>query len=298
MPEVAGSGGLRIAPVTFGAMLCLVVVWGLSIPVTKLALDTMPPMTLTAMRFAFAVPALFLLGWGRLRVPMSVLPRLAMLGLLGIGIGQVAQNFGIQATSASVSTIISAMIPVFIIIFAAMRLAQPVPKIQIVGLLAAFAGIAVVAFSQSGGPQATSLWGAGLVLLSAVAVAVYYVWSVELTARHGVLSVAAWSTLAGFMVLLPFSAVEILDTPLSVGMGNLAAAAYLGLFVSAGGLFLWIWLVQHVPARTAASVQFMQPIVGIAASAAMFGDPVSGMFAEGALLVVGGIGFSVLADRT
>jgi drug/metabolite transporter (DMT)-like permease len=52
------------------------------------------------------------------------LPRVAARGLLGIGIGQVAQTFGVAGTSASVSTIISATIPVSIVFFAAIRLKQ------------------------------------------------------------------------------------------------------------------------------------------------------------------------------
>ena len=39
-------------------MLLLAVMWGLSIPVTKLGLLTLPPLTLTALRFAIAVPLL------------------------------------------------------------------------------------------------------------------------------------------------------------------------------------------------------------------------------------------------
>ena len=41
-----------------GAMLLLAVMWGLSIPVTKLGLATMPPLTLTVLRFAIAVLSL------------------------------------------------------------------------------------------------------------------------------------------------------------------------------------------------------------------------------------------------
>lgn len=64
MPEAAHPAS-RIAPLILGAMLGLALIWGLSIPITKLALETMPPMTLTALRFGIAVPALFLLAFGR-----------------------------------------------------------------------------------------------------------------------------------------------------------------------------------------------------------------------------------------
>jgi drug/metabolite transporter (DMT)-like permease len=102
-----------------GAMLLLAIMWGLSIPMTKLGLVTMPPLTLTALRFAVAVPLLFLFVVGRQRLPWRAFPRIAALGVLGIGVGQVTQTLGVVGTSASVGTIISATIPVFVVVFAA-----------------------------------------------------------------------------------------------------------------------------------------------------------------------------------
>ncbi|HBQ34704.1 MAG TPA: EamA family transporter, partial [Ochrobactrum anthropi] len=57
----------------------------MSIPVTKLGLQTMPPLTLTALRFGIAVPLLPLFVLGKQRLPLKAFPRLAGLGVLGIG---------------------------------------------------------------------------------------------------------------------------------------------------------------------------------------------------------------------
>ena len=188
-------------------MLLLAVMWGLSIPVTKLGLQTTDPMTLTAMRFAVAVPLLLFFVVGRRPMPWRALPRVAGLGVLGIGVGQVAQTFGVAGTSASVGTIISATIPIFITVFAALRLGQAVSGWQKLGILVAFGGIAVIALGQepeAAAAQASSLAGAAWVLLSALAIAFYYVWSVELTREFGTATVAAWSTPFGFLALLPW----------------------------------------------------------------------------------------------
>nr|WP_320410168.1 EamA family transporter [Mesorhizobium sp. Root157] len=70
----------RLSPLSIAGMMLLAVLWGLSIPITKLGLDTMPPMTFTALRFAFAVPFLFVFAIGRHRIPLSALPKVAALG--------------------------------------------------------------------------------------------------------------------------------------------------------------------------------------------------------------------------
>jgi drug/metabolite transporter (DMT)-like permease len=290
-----GLSGRNIAP-----MLLLAVIWGLSIPLTKLGLLTLPPLTLTALRFALAVPLLLIFAVGKQRMPWRAMPRAAALGVLGIGIGQVAQTFGIEGTSASVGTIISATIPVFVVVFAALRLKQPVTGLQQLGLLAAFAGIALVAMGD--GQEATAVTettaiGVGWVLLSALTIAFYYVWSFELARDYGTAAVAAWSTLFGFIALLPFAGWEMSQTPIHITAEVLAIAAYLGVMVTAAGLFLWLHILRTVPARVAASVQYLQPVVGIAAASAMFGDRLGPFFAAGVLLILGGLALAVATRR-
>lgn len=285
---------------SLGAMLLLVVIWGLSIPVTKLGLLTLSPLTLTALRFAVAVPLLLVFAVGRLRLPWRAMPRAAALGVLGIGVGQVAQAFGVEGTSASVGTIISATIPVFVVVFAALRLKQPVTGQQQLGLLAAFGGIALVALGDGQEATAmlqTSLSGAGWMLLSALTIAFYYVWSFELTREYGTAAVAAWSTLFGFIALLPWAGMEMWQAPIHITAQALGVVVYLGIAVTVAGLFLWLHLLRTVPARVAASVQYLQPVVGIAASAVMFGDKLGPLFAMGVVLILGGLTLAVATRR-
>jgi len=269
-------------------MALLAVLWGLSIPLTKLGLQDTSPTTLTALRFAFAVPPLMAYVVGRHPLPRQALPKVLGLGIVGIFIGQVAQALGVAGTSASIGTIVSATIPIFIVLFAAIRLKQTVTTLQKAGIAAAFAGIAVVALGRGGGVEASAA-GVGFMLLSAIAIAFYYVWSVELTHRYGVATVAAWSTLFGFLALVPWASWQALREPFAPSMTSLAVAAYLGLVVTVAGLFMWLGILRTVPARVAAAVQFLQPIVGVGASAAMFGDQLGLTFGIGVGAVLIGL---------
>ena len=145
----------------------------------------------------------------------------------------------------------------------------------------------------AGTSSETTMAGVGLLLLSALAVAFYYVWSVELTITYGTATVAAWSTLFGFLLLVPWAGWEMWRVPFDVSAEALGAAVYLGVVVTAAGLFLWLHILRIVPAGTAASVQYLQPVVGIAASAAMFGDKLGLLFVAGVILVFVGLGLSM-----
>lgn len=290
-----------LTPQKLGAMLLLAMMWGLSIPVTKVGLETIPPLTLTAMRFLVAVPLLFVMSARRLWLPAKAVPHIVGLGVMGILLGNVAQSFGVKGTSASVATILSATIPLFVVVFAALRLKQPVTRRQWLGLLAAFAGIALVALEGrpgSGGMGQNSFSGVVWMLVSAIAIAAYYIWSAVLTERYGTLPVVTWNSLVGLLVMLPISGWELSRTPVAFSQESILATIYLGVMVSVAGLLLWLYLLRVLPARVAASVQYLQPIIGIGVSAIVFGDALGPAFVAGVVFILGGLALAAAGKRT
>ena len=220
---------------------------------------------------------------------------------MGVIMGNVAQSFGVQATSASVGTILSSTIPLFIVIFAAVRLKQSVAGIQWFGLVVAFVGIALV---STGGQVAardtvnqTSPSGVFWMLASAVAIAFYYIWSAELTAKYGTLPVVAWNNLVGLFAITPLSILELNHTGAKIEIQSLWTVIYLGATVTVAGILLWLYLLRVLPARVAASVQYLQPVIGIAASALLFGDVLGLPFFAGSLLILSGLGLAVAERR-
>jgi drug/metabolite transporter (DMT)-like permease len=283
------------------ALALLIVVWGLSIPVTKLGLADFPPLTLTALRYLSAAPFFVWLAWRAPRPPARALAAMAGIGVVGIGVGQVTQAVGVNLTAASVATVIGATIPILVVLLAAIRLGQRIRPVHIVGLLVAIGGVGVIAtggklsaLTGAGG----ALLGDGLMLVSAASVALYYILSTELAARYGVLTVAAWGSLFGTAALIPFAGWELaaveLRTPTAIGI---ASVLYLGLFVTVAGVLVWLSLMRSLPARIAAGSQYMQPLVGIVASAWLFGDAIGPTFLTGAALVLAGIALTAWTPR-
>jgi drug/metabolite transporter (DMT)-like permease len=284
----------------FAAMLLLALMWGLSIPITKLGLGSVPPMTLTALRFMVAVPLMMFLARRELRVPATAVLPIIGLGVMGITLGNIAQSFGVQGTSASVATILSATIPLFIVILAAIRFKQAVTPLQWFGLLAAFVGIALVAIGSGPGVDdmsRTTISGVVLILISALGIAIYYIWSAELTQKYGLMPVAAWNMLVGLMTVLPLAGWEMSGQSFNIKTELLAVIIYLGVVVTVIGLILWLYLLKTIPARIAASVHYLQPVFGISASSFLFGDKLGLLFATGVALVLAGLGLAASGKR-
>lgn len=76
-------------------------------------------------------------------------------------------------------------------------------------------------------------------------------------------------------------------------LASIWAIVYLGIMVT----LLWLYLLRTVPARVAASVQYLQPIFGIAAASAMFDDQLGLMFAADVVLILGGLALAVANKR-
>lgn len=298
--DASGAGEVRVTTKppagSIGMLLLLAVIWGGSIPLTKLGLRDFPPLTLTALRYLVAAPFFVLLLWGRPLPPRRVLVGAAGLGVLGITVGQVAQTLGVREVPASVATVLSALIPIFVVVLARVQLRQPIGARQALGLLVAFAGVGLVA---GGDPRQllpesgrTMIGGEALMILSAVTIALYYVLSLGLLETHSVVTVTALSSLAGAGTLGLVAAWELRHSAAAVTGVGVLVVLYLAVLVTVAGLLIWFSALRRLPASVAAILQYLQPVVGVAASAALFGDRLGGWFGIGAALVLLGVALS------
>lgn len=272
-------------------VLCLI--WGLSIPATKFGVMAMPPILLATLRYAVAAPFFAILAWRGPRPSRRDLAILAALGVLGIDVGQVAQAVGVAHTSAAVATVLSATIPILVAVLAAWRLRQRLRLIHALGLLVAATGVGVIAFARESGGHA-ALLGVALMLLSAVAIALYYVLAAEMAARLSAASIAAWTSLFGVVPLIAALPWMGHAAPSAAGVG---AVLYLGLLVTVAGVWIWFDVLHRIPVRIAAATQYAQPVIGVAASAVLLGDRLGAGFYAGGLLVLVGIGFVAQRGR-
>ena len=91
--------------------------WGLTVPLSKLALTWLGPGWLTVARFAVATPLLAFAGRRGLRE--ALVPRVALGGAVGFGAVIVLQNAGIDHTSVSHAAVIVGVVPVLVALLVA-----------------------------------------------------------------------------------------------------------------------------------------------------------------------------------
>ena len=128
-------------------MLLVVVIWGANFAVVKYALDQIPPLAFTALRFAIASAILVPVvraREGSLAVPRAGAWRYVWLGLVGNTIYQLLFIIGLSKTTAANTALLIATTPVLVALIGALTGVERVARRVAVGIALAFAGITIV----------------------------------------------------------------------------------------------------------------------------------------------------------
>src|SRR5919201_1791002 len=110
-----------------GALAAAGLLWGTTVPITKLALAWLPPGWLTVARFGLAAAVLLTAVGSRVRAACS--PAVLAWGAVGYGGSILVQNAGIARTSVSHAALLVGATPVLVAVVAAVRhrrMARPV----------------------------------------------------------------------------------------------------------------------------------------------------------------------------
>ncbi len=266
--------------------------WGLNVPLTKLALGWLAPGWLTVVRFAVAAPLLALVGRRGLRDALT--PRILASGAIGFGAVIVLQNLGIERTSVSHAAVVIGAAPVLVALIAAGLGQTTTRPLTWAGYGVALVGIALVAGAGGGGATPR---GDLLVLASVVLSAAFVAIQPRLLEGRDAASVTAVQFAGGALVALPVAV-------LSEGVPHAPGAATPALALAAlalAGTPLPFWLFAfgqaRVPAELAGAFLNLEPVVGAAAGWLALGEPAAIWQIVGVAAVLAGVAMSTLAPK-
>ncbi|MBV9607467.1 MAG: DMT family transporter [Solirubrobacterales bacterium] len=266
--------------------------WGLNVPLTKLALGWLGPGWLTVARFLVAAPVLGVIGRRGLRDALTV--RVMASGAIGFGVVIVLQNVGIERTSVSHAAMIVGAIPVLVALISAGLGQTSTRPLTWAGYAVALVGIALVAGAGGGGASARGdLFVLGSSVLSAAFIAI----QPRLLAGRDAAAVTAVQFAGGAVVALP---VAILTGGVPHGPTAVVPAVALGLLALAGTpLPFWLFAYgqARVPADLAGAFLNLEPVVGAAAGWLALGEPAALGQLIGVAAVLMGIVMSTAPPR-
>jgi len=267
----------------------VVVLWGVSFPVSRVAVREIPPLALATGRFALAAALLWPAARRRgLALARADLPAVLLAGLLGVTLYFALENYGLVFTTASHASLIVATVPLGSAAVEAVRRRRMPRPPTIAGMAAAAAGVVVIV--RPDGSSARTLLG-DLLVLGAMAAWVAYTFVVkDLMARTPALLVTAATMAAGAAFLLPLAGIEATLVPLRApSAGAWAALGYLGILCSAAAYLLWNLALPALGVPVANNLLNVIPLVSVVTGVLVLDEPWTASIALGGALVLAGV---------
>jgi drug/metabolite transporter (DMT)-like permease len=259
---------------------------------TRFVIGNSDPITIGAFRFGIGflilLPLAFLLRqpWPRGRDWLGV----AGLGLLFFGIFPIIFNAAFIYTTAARGALALSTLPLLTMAVGALLGIERLGLRKTAGVLIATGGVALaLAVGLRTAPEGA--WrGDLLMVIAALCMAFYNVWSRPFIARSAPLSFAAAGMGIGSSCLAllaewrgGLAAIE------SFGRAQWIAIGYLGLFGGAVAFFLWVFALERASPTRVASTITVNPIAASLVAAALMGEEVGLNLLVGVAAVLAGI---------
>lgn len=251
---------------TTDALLTLMtLIWGINVIVVKAAFDVFSPLAFNAFRFTIGAVVIALVArrLGRGTPARADWGRLAVLGILGNFIYQVAFIEGLDHTRAGNASLIMGTGPVYTALFSHLRGHERIRGRDAFGILLSTFGLASVVLG--GGKDVgfgEGLVGDALILFGTVCWAAYTVGSKPLVDRYGSITTTAWTMAIGAAPVILLGAPAALRMDLAaVSVAGWAAVVYSSLFALVLAFLFWYRGVERLGSTRTATYSNFQPVI-------------------------------------
>lgn len=291
---VARGRGLAVV-----ALLLAMLFWAANFLIGETAVRSIDPLSLNFWRWALAAPLLVGLAIAIERPDgrtiARALPRLAVLGVLGMIGFSLSLYIALETTSAVSASLVSAVSPVLIAITATIALRERLHALVAIGLVLGLIGVVTVVTEGSLAVLAGLTLAPGdlWILLAVVCWSAYTVAGRSASAIPPITTIAVQAATAT-IIQAPFLAVFGLDLP-ETG-SEWGSLAFIVLLTSMAAYLLWNLALRAIPTSTAGIFLNVIPVYTVIL-AVIFGQPITGSDLVGGALVLAGVLLATLRVR-
>ncbi|MDQ2908475.1 MAG: EamA family transporter [Candidatus Eremiobacteraeota bacterium] len=273
------------------------VLWGSTSPAIKVAVASLPPFAMVALRFATAGTILWL--WSRLRrvaLPSAAEWRgAALTGTVLLVASNGVFSWTLRYVPAGIGALFFAIAPLWMAVFGFFLYRERLAPLAALGLGIGLCGM-IFLYSPSGA-QHLPLLPTVVGFVCSLAWAFGSMIQRKLAASD-VVQMSAMQMLVAALVLALLAAATGEHLTLAQFTPSASAAlAYLIVFGSIVGFSAFLWLMNHVQTTLASTYSYVNPVVSIALGVGVLHERFSWQLAAGAAVIVGGVAVMMLAPR-
>jgi O-acetylserine/cysteine efflux transporter len=288
------SDDFSMKPADIGLAVLVAVIWGLAFVASRIALDELSPVLMTALRFSIAsLPCLFV---PKPKVSWPILAAISFTLFLG---QFLAQAYGIaRGVPVGLSSVIVQSQALFTIALAAIIFGERPTRMQMIGIAVATCGLLMICGTVG---YDFSVSAFAVLMISPVSFAAG---NLLLRRAPGVpmFDLFAWLCLVTAVPLLALAFVGDGVEPTWHALTHMSAGVVLcmlGLGGVSTSIAYWLWgrLLRDYSATQVVPFALLVPFVGSAASSVVFGETFGPLRLAGMLTVISGIAVMLLSRR-
>lgn len=263
----------------------IAMIWGSSFLFMEIGLRALRPGVITMARVGLGVAAVALVPRARRPVARDDLPRVALLGVVWIGVPLLLFPLAQQWIDSSVAGMLNAAVPLTAAAWSVLLLGRLPGPTQLAGLVIGFAGIIAISWPELRGSSATAL-GASLIVAAVILYGLAANIAVPLQQRYGSLPVLLRAQLVALVVVAPFGLWSLPGSHFA--WGPALAMLPLGILGTGLAFVLMTTLVGRVGGPRGAIATYFVPVVAIALGVLFLGERIEPVAVLGAGLVLVG----------
>lgn len=280
----------------YGGLVLIAVVWGANFGISRLAMDSFHPVVFSFLRFGLAIPFFFLilkLTEGSVGIPWRIVPKLAIIGLIGVTLLEIMVMYSIKYTTlANASLLNVAPWPIFAALFAPFFTRESITLRLVVGGGISIVGVCLVILG--GGESFTlsseNMLGNAMAFGVSIIGPLFNLSSMSLMKQYSALRVSMWTIVFGSLFMLPLTLGKWgqTDWP-SLGTGDYLSITYNVLICTVLAFVVWNACMFKVGATRSNFFRYAVPAAAVVAGYFMFGEKIAMLQIAGAACMAAGL---------
>ena len=284
------------------ALAIVYVVWGSTYLGIDLAVRTIPPFLMAAVRFLVAGGLLY--GWAIRRGDRADRPTARhwlsafLIAAPMLAVGNAAVGWAEQTLDTGTASLIIASVPLWMALLDRVFYAQRLARAIVLGLVIGFAGVGLLV--APGGAGGAGSRAAFVLVFSSLAWAIGSLYSRRAQLPRRPLVGAAMQMLAGGLMLTIVAAVtgELGRVhPAAISPESWLGLAYLVAAGSLLGFTAYMWLLRVAPTSLVGTYAYVNPVVAVLLGTLLLGEPLTWRTLLGGGIIVASVALIVRAPK-
>lgn len=271
--------------------------WGSLYVVGKFVMGKVPVLMISSIRYIIAGIILFFImkKTKTKKIEKQDYKYVFLIGFVGYFIATVAQLIGVKFSNASLASLVNSVNPITIMLFAAIILKEKLTLKKIICIILAIVGVHTIIGGSNENGQVIGI------LISLFAVISWSFISVivrRVTQKYDPIQITTYGIIIAAVSTLPFSIGEFIITPnIKIDWTVALSLIYIGVVCTALAHFLWNKSLSMIEAGACSLFYPVQPMMSVFLGWMFLGENIDINFVIGAILIIGGVVFSVIGKK-